>query len=69
VVTGLIGAHGNKQPDVYGETVNTAATMQSNGIAVSPQVFRLLSPAARKLFKKHTPPVTYIPVNEPHRNR
>jgi hypothetical protein len=37
-------------------------------MALSPQAFRKLEPETRKLFKKHTPPVTYIPVEERHRD-
>ncbi|MBI4977695.1 MAG: adenylate/guanylate cyclase domain-containing protein [Spirochaetes bacterium] len=54
--------------DVIGEAVNIAARIKSNGFAMTPQVFRKLSPATRKLFKKHTPPVTYIPLTEYHRD-
>jgi hypothetical protein len=42
--------------------VNTAATLESRNFALSAQAFRKLGPAARKAFRKHTPPVTYIPV-------
>ena len=52
--------------DVYGYTVNLGAVLPSGGFAMTPQVFRRLSPETRKLFKKHTPPMTYIPVDAPH---
>lgn len=52
--------------DIYGHAVNLAAVMESNGFALSPQVFRKLNPETRRLFKKHTPPVTYIPTGAPH---
>ncbi|MBI3038337.1 adenylate/guanylate cyclase domain-containing protein [bacterium] len=55
-------------PDVYGQTVNSAATLVSRGMAITPQVFRKLSPQTRSLFKKHTPPVRYIPVTEKHQD-
>ena len=66
---GKIGTRTVKQFDVFGETVNTAAVLQSNGLALTAQVFRKLDPATRKLFKKHTPPITYIPVEEAHEDR
>jgi hypothetical protein len=49
-------------------TVNIAATLKSNDLAITPQLFRRLNPDTRKLFKKHTPPITYIPVNESHQD-
>lgn len=66
VTCGPVGPKGDKRPDVYGETVNTAAVLKSNGSAMTPAVFRKLPESARKRFKKHTPPVTYIPVEESH---
>jgi adenylate cyclase len=52
--------------DVVGATVNTAATLQSTGFSITAQVFRQLTPATRTKFKKHTPPVTYIHVEDSH---
>ena len=63
-----MGPRGDKRLDIYGETVNIAATMNSNGLAISPQAFRKLEPATRKLLKKHTPPITYIPTDEKHKD-
>jgi len=42
----------------------TAAVLNARepGFAMTPQVFRQLSAESRKAFKKHTPPVSYIPV-------
>jgi len=68
VVCGPIGTREEKQLDVLGNTVNTAAMLNSSGFAISPQAFRRLKPKNRKHFKKHTPPVVYIPVEEKHRN-
>lgn len=65
-MAGPIGTRNDKRLDVFGETVNIAAMLKANGIAITPQVFRKLEPETRKLFKKHTPPVTYIPVEERH---
>lgn len=60
-VIGPVGTPGDKRPDVYGQAVNTAATLRSDGLAISVQAFRALSPATRKLFRKHTPPAAYVP--------
>jgi adenylate cyclase len=64
VVCGLIGTRSDKRFDVYGETVNIAATMESDGFAITPELFRKLEADTQKLFKKHTPAVTYIPLSE-----
>jgi hypothetical protein len=45
---------------------NIAATLPSNGYAISVETFRQIKPETRKLFKKHTPPITYIGVDEKH---
>ena len=68
VVCGCVGFGKNERLDVFGDTVNTSALLKSNGLAMTPQVFRKLKPATRKHFKKHTPPITYIPVEERHRS-
>ena len=67
VTCGPIGTRHKKDFEVYGETVNTAALLRSEGLAITPQVFRKLHKDTRRLFKKHTPPVTYIPVEQRHR--
>ena len=64
VAIGRVGSPGEEIIDVYGKTVNVAASMPSAGLAMSPAVFRSLEPATRQLFKKHTPPVTYIGVDD-----
>ena len=66
VMCGPLGAPSARRFDVIGETVNQAAVMPSQGFAISPQLFRRLDDPTRKLFKKHTPPITYIPLDEPH---
>ena len=68
VFGGMVGTRRVKQFDFFGETVNIAATLRSNGFAITPQVFRKLDPDTRKQFKKHTPPITYIPVGESHKD-
>jgi len=67
VVAGEFGARGDKRFDVVGRTVNTAALLDTRSLAITPQAFRRLEPATRRRFKKHTPPVTYIPVEAAHR--
>ena len=66
VTCGHLGTKSEKRFDVFGDTVNIAATLSSNNLAITPQVFRKLSSETRKHFKKHTPPITYIPVGEAH---
>jgi len=68
VVCGKIGTKENKQVDIFGATVNAAALLKSNGFAMTPQLFRKLNSKTRKLFKKHTPPITYIPIGERHKD-
>jgi class 3 adenylate cyclase len=64
VIAGRFGAASDKRYDVFGKTVNTAATLNGNGVTLSVEAFRQLSPELRKRFKKHTPPVTYIRVED-----
>jgi adenylate cyclase len=66
VTCGKIGVGDRKLFDVYGKNVNTTATLPSNGVSITPQAFRALEPDTRKRFKKHTPPITYISINEVH---
>jgi class 3 adenylate cyclase len=60
VASGPVGRRGAKTWDVYGDTVNIAATLPGSGITLSPEAFRQLQPETRKLFKKHTPPIVYV---------
>ena len=60
VAIGRVGSPGEEIIDVYGKTVNVAAALPSTGLAMTPAVFRSLQPETRKLFKKHTPPISYI---------
>lgn len=68
-IAGAYGAAGDKRFDVIGRAVNTAAMLDSTGVALSVEAFRALSPETRKRFKKHTWPVTYIRVEDRHRFR
>ena len=62
-IAGDFGPAGDKRFDVIGSSVNQAALLESTGIALSAAAFRKLSADTRTLFKKHTPPITYIPVD------
>jgi len=64
VAVGRVGSPGEEIIDVYGKTVNVAASLPSTGLALSPAVFRSLEPPTRQLFRKHTPPVTYISLDD-----
>jgi class 3 adenylate cyclase len=64
VVTGPFGAAGDKRHDVIGKAVNVAAALDATGVALSVAAFRKLGPGLRRRFKKHTPPVTYIRVED-----
>jgi adenylate cyclase len=65
VVAGDFGPPGDKRFDVVGRAVNTAAVLASQGVTLSADAFRTLGPALRRRFRKHTPPVTYIRLDDP----
>ena len=67
VICGIVGTKTKKNYDIFGNVVNIAATLPSNGYTLSVEAFRKLKPETRKLFKKHTPPITYIGVEEKHK--
>jgi adenylate cyclase len=60
VVAGPYGAAGAKRYDVLGRAVNITAGLEGSGVTLSVEAFRQLSPELRASFKKHTPPITYI---------
>jgi adenylate cyclase len=66
LLIGPIGPLGQERLDVYGKTVNICATLESGPLVMTPQVFRALNSEVRKNYKKHTPPVTYIRVEDSH---
>ncbi len=68
VIFGPIGTRNDKRFDVFGTTVNTAALLKTSSFAITPQAFRRLEQETRKLFKKHTPPVTYIQKEDKHQD-
>ena len=67
IICGMVGTKSKKNYDILGNVVNIAAMLPSNGFSISVEVFRKLKPETRKLFKKHTPPITYIGVEEKHK--
>lgn len=68
VQRGEIGTRTDKRIDIIGSTVNTLFLIKAAEFAITPEAFRQLTPETRHLFKKHTPPITYIPTNQPHRD-
>jgi hypothetical protein len=64
----MLGTKNDKHYDVIGNNVNITASLKSNGFAITVQTFRKLNKETRKLFKKHTPPIIYIPVEEKHKD-
>jgi adenylate cyclase len=68
-IAGPFGEAGAKRHDVIGKAVNTAAMLDATGVTLSVAAFRRLSPALRRRFKKHTPPITYIRLEDPRRFR
>jgi adenylate cyclase len=69
VIACPFGPAGDKRHDVIGKTVNTAAMLESTGVALSVAAFRRLGPGLRRRFRKHTPPITYIRLEDPRRVR
>jgi class 3 adenylate cyclase len=68
-IAGPFAAAAGGRFDVIGKAVNTTAMLDSTGVALSAEAFRKLSPELRQRFKKHTPTITYIRVEDPHRFR
>jgi class 3 adenylate cyclase len=66
VIAGTYGTGPNARFDIIGADVNLTATMESRGFALSAQAFRALGPEGRRHFKKHTPPISYIPLEQAH---
>ena len=67
VIAGPYGAAGHKRHDLIGRAVNVAATLEGSGVTLSVEAFRKLGPGLRARFCKHTPPITYIRVEDPRR--
>jgi adenylate cyclase len=66
VIAGDYGTGSSARFDIIGAEVNLTAVMESRGFALTAQAFRALGPEGRSHFKKHTPPISYIPVDQPH---
>jgi len=66
VVAGQFGPALDKRFDIVGKTVNVTARLEASGVALSVEAFRQLGPDMRQRFKKHTSPVTYIRLEDPH---
>jgi adenylate cyclase len=64
VICGPFGAKSDKRFDIMGREVNLTARLPTRGFALSAEAFRCLSPEGRARFKKHTLPITYIPVDD-----
>ena len=60
VVAGPYGAAGAQRYDVLGRAVNVTAGLEGSGVTLSVEAFRRLGADLRPSFKKHTPPITYI---------
>jgi class 3 adenylate cyclase len=69
VAAGHFGADDDRRYDILGKTVNIAVRLESQGVALSAEAFRQLGPEMRRRFKKHTPPISYIRVEDQHRPR
>jgi class 3 adenylate cyclase len=68
-IAGLFGVVGDKHHDVIGKAVNTTVALDGSGVTLSVAAFRKLGPVLRRRFKKHTPPVSYIRIEDPRRFR
>ena len=67
VICGMVGTKNDKKYDIFGNVVNIAATLPSNGFTISVEAFRKLKPETQKLFKKHASPITYIGLEEKYK--
>ena len=63
-IAGLFEGPEGKQYDIIGKDVNTAAMLDSTGVTLSVEAFRKLGKELRTRFKKHTPPITYLRVDD-----
>lgn len=68
VIVGELGTRDAKRKDIVGATVNTVFMMKPSDFSLTPEAFRSLQPETRRLFKKHTPPITYISLSASHRD-
>jgi class 3 adenylate cyclase len=66
VAAGELGVGASRRYDIIGRNVNLTFRLASNGMTLSPEAFQCLGAERRRAFKKHTPPVMYIHVEDPH---
>ncbi|MEQ9447327.1 MAG: adenylate/guanylate cyclase domain-containing protein [Rhodospirillaceae bacterium] len=65
VAVGRIKSQEREWLDIIGRTVNVVGVMRSFRFTMTPAAFRRLSPTTRKRFRKHTPPASYIGIDDP----
>jgi len=65
VIEGEFGPAARPHRDVLGRATFVAARLEARTLSASAEFFRALDPEARRLLKKHTPPVVYIPADDP----
>ncbi len=65
VAIGRIKSQEQEWLDIIGKTVNIVVSMRGYRFTMTPAVFRHMSAPLRKRFKKHTPPTSYIGINDP----
>ncbi len=68
VLMGELGTRTEKRLDILGSEVNAMFLLKAAGFAITAEAFRKLGKETRAHFKKHTPPITYIPLNQPHKD-
>lgn len=68
VIEGDLGTRAEKRPDILGSAVNAVFLLKTGGFVITPEAFRKLNKESRQHFKKHTPPVSYIPLEQAHRD-
>ena len=68
VLMGELGTRTEKRRDILGSEVNAMFLLKTTGFTITTAAFRKLSKETRVHFKKHTPPITYIPTEQPHKD-
>ncbi len=68
VLMGGLGTKTEKRLDILGSDVNAMFLLKATGFAITTEAFRKLGKETRSHFKKHTPPITYIPISQPHKD-
>ncbi|MGD9209538.1 MAG: adenylate/guanylate cyclase domain-containing protein, partial [Desulfobacteraceae bacterium] len=61
---GYVGTKRTKRFDVFGNTVTKAALVQSDGFAVTPQLFQKLTAKTQTMFKEHKSTITFRPAEK-----